>query len=496
MSTQKRAVCSVLIVGAGPVGLSLALLLARHGLRADVIDARGAPSGDSRATAIHTRTLEVLGPTIADRLVGRGQPFVAGEIFDGAGALGSVRLDETPSRYPFALGLSQAVTESVLRDALAEFGVAVEWGTRVSGLAQRGEGCAVTTVTGGRTELREATWVVGCDGALSTVRELAGIRRMHAPNLRWWHLADAHLNGDVPPASHARVFLGNKGVLAMLPLERAGWRRLIALGGPVVDGEDRPELTAADYERLLADRTPLRVNIVEHGWLSTFRIHEHVVDRYREGRVFLAGDAAHAHSPLGGQGMNTGIQDAANLAWKLASVIQGVGSERLLDSYDAERRPVAETLVATTARGTRVVYSDRRSVVWLRNGILRLLLSSRTVRDRARQALTMLAVSYPSSPIVEGRGPTIVAGDRGPVQVPGLLEQLETGDHLILLGHRMSAVAPGLKRRIADPKITTLAFEAMGLDAQHIVVLRPDGHVGWIGTDVAALEMWFNLVLG
>lgn len=367
MTTREFSVSSVLIVGAGPVGLSLALLLARQGVRALVIDARDAPSGDSRATAIHTRTLEVLGPTIADRLVARGLPFVVGEIFDGAVALGSVRLDETPSRYPYALGLSQAVTESVLRDALVELGVSVEWGVRVSGLTQRADGCAVTTVTGGRTEVREATWVVGCDGARSTVRELAGIQRTHAPNLRWWHLADVHLDGDVPPASHARVFLGHKGVLAMLPLERPGWRRLIALGGAVVDDEERPELAAADYERLLAEQTPLRVNVVEYGWLSTFRIHEHVVDRYREGRVFLAGDAAHSHSPLGGQGMNTGIQDAANLAWKLASVLKGVGSQRLLDSYDAERQPVAERLVAATARGTRVVYADQPGVVWLRN---------------------------------------------------------------------------------------------------------------------------------
>jgi len=212
--------------------------------------------------------------------------------------------------------------------------------------------------------------------------------------------------------------------------------------------------------------------------------------------VLIAGDAAHAHSPLGGQGMNTGIQDAANLAWKLALVVRGAARETLLDTYDAERRPIAEGLVEATSRGTAVAYATNPLLVWARNRAIALALGFRPVRERARPMLQMLSVSYPDSPLVAGPPSTLQPGERGPLQLPGLLEALEDGRHLLAARPDPGLVGavPDGTHRLADESLTDAVLDEMSLPRDGVVVLRPDGHVGLVQRhrEPRVLQEWWR----
>lgn len=535
---------SVLIVGAGPTGLALAYVLRRQGVRARIVDAGSGPSAESRALAVQPRTLEVLGEEIAAELLARGRRIEGMQLYEDATLLVEVELSGTPTPYPFILGLSQSETERVLIAALADRGVEVEWETRATGVTDHGDEVEVTFE---HADPARFAWVIGCDGVNSEVRESVGLPLDESPvRATWWTLADVRLSGEgVPPAHCGRAFLGRKGPLAFLPLETEGWWRVIAVAQA---SDERPEVTAESVAKVFAQRCPFPLKLEETGWTSAFRIREHVAKGYRKGRVLLAGDAAHAHSPVGGQGMNTGIQDACNLGWKLALVLRGA-HDALLESYDAERRPIAEALVSATGRGTRVMTVSARWLVWLRNRVLASVAGFDAVQSRIRTNLEMLTVAYPDSPIV---GSTLGPGDAreapddddkkhiARAAGPGERAALECGPVRALVDHpahtvflfdgreasdegdeRLRAAAdlcerssllravvvfpvartapipgdlPGVVLRDQDGQV----HEAFGASSESMVVVRPDGHIGWRGSpiDLGAFERWWSDATG
>lgn len=342
----------VLIAGAGPSGLLLALELCRHGVRPRVVDPLPGPSPLSRAVVIHARTLGLL-----DRH-GLAAPFVArGEIVRGVALrragrravtapLG--RIGEGLSPFPFVLTLSQDQTEGLLREALAGYGVAVEWGTALVGLTQDATGVTVALhVAGGAPETGRAVYVAGCDGARSAVRQALGIGFPGGTYEQLFFVADTVTEGLTVEAAAGRlleVSLAPRTFYGFFPLA-GGRTRIIGL---LPEGLTLETATFADVQSALEATERIRVR--EVSWFSTYRVHHRVADHFRQGRAFLVGDAGHIHSPAGGQGMNTGLGDAVNLGWKLAAALRHAAPEALLATYEAERRPFAQQLVATTDR--------------------------------------------------------------------------------------------------------------------------------------------------
>ena len=335
----------VLIVGAGPVGLTLAAALSAAGTRATVIDRLAEGSNTSRAAVVHARTLEALEPIgVAHRLVARGLQAQRFTIRDRDRVLVPIAFDTLPTPYPYTLMVSQAVTESVLLQRLRELGGRVLRPRSLADLAQDAAGATATLDDGSRLRAR---FVVGADGMHSTVRERTRIAVSGAAYGESFVLADVRLSGGVPQ-SEVILYFSPAGMVVVAPLPD-GVHRIVAT---VDEAPQHPDV--AFVQALLDARGPEQERAVVHEvlWSSRFRVHHRVADVYRQGRVLLAGDAAHVHSPAGGQGMNAGILDAMSLARALNRAL--AGDEAALDAYGAERRPVAQQVVALADRLTRL----------------------------------------------------------------------------------------------------------------------------------------------
>lgn len=375
----------VLIVGAGPVGLTLAAFLAARGIDAVLVDKAGAGANTSRAAVIHARTLEVLrGIDVSEELVRRGVIVPRFSVRDGDRALLTVDFDGLPTDYAYTLMLPQDVTEAVLLERLEELGGQVHRGHALVGLEQDGDG-VTATMAGGETV--RAAYVVGADGMHSAVRAQAGIGFTGDTYDQSFVLADVHLEWE-HAANEVMLYFAPEGVVVVAPLP-GGRHRIVAAMDAAPERPDRDVVQALLDERGPQER-PARVRDVV--WSSRFRIHHRLADRYRDGRVFLAGDAAHVHSPAGGQGMNTGIQDAVALAAALAGVLRDGAGLHTLDAYEAERRPVAADVVALTHRITRVATLERSGARRMRNAALRLLDRIPAVHRRLALTLSELAV--------------------------------------------------------------------------------------------------------
>lgn len=356
----------VLVVGAGPAGLTLAVGLAQQGRLVTVVDSQAASDHTSRAAVVHARTLEVLEPYgVADRLAAQGIHAPRFTVRDRDRILVPVPFDNLPTAYPYTLMVSQAVTEAVLLQRLTELGGRVFRPYTVTSVEQDDAGVTAIFSDGSRVL---AGYLVGADGMHSTVREQAGIGFTGGTYEESFALADVRLSGGVPD-NEVILYFAPAGLVVVAPLP-GGVHRIVAT---VKDAPQQPDI--AFIQQLLDTRGPAaeRVTVHEVVWGSRFRIHHRVADTYRAGRVLLAGDAAHVHSPAGGQGMNAGIADAVALAGTLGAVLDG-GSPDLLDTYTATRRPVAQQVVALADRLTRLATINRR-LRPIRNAVLRTLAS-------------------------------------------------------------------------------------------------------------------------
>jgi 2-polyprenyl-6-methoxyphenol hydroxylase-like FAD-dependent oxidoreductase len=401
-----KSTVDVLVVGAGPTGLTLACELVRHGLSCRVIDQLAAPVTYSKAAVVHARTMEVFDDMgVADAILGHTKVLHGANVYADGKRVAHIGIGGLESAYPSFYGVSQHDTEVVLTARLRELGVSIERSRRLDAFDLRDDGVTATVVPaegGGAAEAVEARWLVGCDGAHSTVRKALGFSFEGSAYEE--HLVQADVRVEWPrdfDDEEIHTFLHPDGAVACFPLFKDGRYRVIFF--MFHDGPELP-MTLETFQTLADQRMPKGTRLVDPAWMVAFRIHCRRTNHYRKQSAFVAGDAAHIHSPAGGQGMNTGIQDAYNLAWKLALVQAGAARERLLDSYEAERMPVAAQLLATTdgaTKGITTVSGLRNPIaVGLRNGLMRFVTSIDAIQSRFTRGASMLEINYRESPVV------------------------------------------------------------------------------------------------
>jgi 2-polyprenyl-6-methoxyphenol hydroxylase-like FAD-dependent oxidoreductase len=482
----------VLVVGAGPAGLALACALRLHDVDVRVVDRAAEPAATSRANLLHARGVEVL-----DRLGALGDlpdrsarglvltTYIGGRpvmrIRFGDPVLGTARP---------ALVLPQAAIEAELRRRLIELGGSVEWDTALVDAVQDEDG--VTAVLAGGRTVRTG-WLAGCDGAHSTVRKLAGIGFPGAPLTDQWLLADAHADFDLPRAG-GHGWAHPDGPLFAMPMPAAGgtdnlWRLMAHLPGTTDEKLDEPEILEA-FRRVVGERASLAgEQIQDVTWASVFRVHRRLATDYRQGRILLAGDAAHIHSPMGGQGMVTGIGDAENLAWKLALVVHGGADHALLDTYRAERRPLATEVLRSTSATARLQIGNSALLRLLTRWVLVPLFNRPAVQRRGTLIASQLAVSYRRGPLA-GRRPRLGRRPRPGDRVPDLECVDPRGGTTRLhaeLGGRWALLATGHGAQVCrseagawlGDRVVTLAPADWRDDEAWLV--RPDAHLAWRG---------------
>jgi 2-polyprenyl-6-methoxyphenol hydroxylase-like FAD-dependent oxidoreductase len=410
---------NVLIVGAGPTGLVLALWLSRLGVRVRIVDKTAEPGTTSRAVAVQARTLELYSQIgLADAVLERGWKTIAVNLWvAGKKAAHAVFGDMGAglSPFPYALIFPQDEHERLLIDRLAKAGVHIERQTELLGFeAEADRVLARLKRPDAASETCEAAYIAGCDGAHSAVREALKIGFPGGTYDHLFYVADVEASGATMNGE-LHVALDRTDFLAVFPLKGKGRARLI--GTMREEAEHHQEkLSWNDVSKRVIEW--IRIDVERVNWFSTYRVHHRVADHFRKGCAFLLGDAAHIHSPVGGQGMNTGIGDAVNLAWKLAAVGQGRANASLLDSYEPERIAFARRLVATTDQAFTGVTSSGAFARLMRLHIVPLLIPAffalKTVRRFLFRTVSQTAVNYRGSSLSEGRAGTVHGGDRLP----------------------------------------------------------------------------------
>jgi 2-polyprenyl-6-methoxyphenol hydroxylase-like FAD-dependent oxidoreductase len=502
----------VLVVGAGPTGLMLANQLARRGVRARIIDRHSSPSLQTRALGVQARTLEIYSHLgIAGRALGLGKRATGANMWaEGRRTarvpLGDIGRDMSP--YPFLLILGQDDNERLLGETLQKCGTAVEWNTELVGVEQEEDRViAQLKQPDGTIRPVAAAWVAGCDGGRSAVRELSGITFQGAPYEHVFFVADTKMTGPMVP-EELNIYFWRDGFHLFFPMRGFDHWRIVGIVPPELRGRD--DLTLDEMIPSIRQEAGSGLVFQSCSWFSTYRIHHRRAVRFRDRRCFLLGDAAHIHSPVGAQGMNTGLQDAYNLGWKLALVVSGGAGAALLDSYEAERIPVAQRLLSTTDRMFSLVVSDTRLAGLFRTRVLAkamaLAMRLERIQKLAFRTISQTGIAYPDSPLSEtlpglSKGAPR-AGDRFPwlrlkLSPDGAVEDLyarldDTRFTLIVVGQPAPPVGvPGLgdllrvlvvprdpanDRELARGQIPQPAF----------YLLRPDGHVGLAGTGLEA----------
>jgi 2-polyprenyl-6-methoxyphenol hydroxylase-like FAD-dependent oxidoreductase len=510
----------LLIVGAGPTGLTLALGARTYGLRCRIVDAATGPNTTSRAHDCQARTLEVLDDYgVASDVVARATTVEAVQLFLGR-RRARVAWEPPPSPFSRPYLLPQCALEALLREHLCRLDVRVEWGSRFEALVQAPD-CVearLSSPSGGAPQTVSARWLAGCDGAHSEVRRQLGIPFPGATYPQVYHLGDVRLDGLAAQASH--VWLDPEGVVLAIPLDGDGaWRLFADVSTLAGDGAATAPSQALFQAILARQRCEGGLRIRDVGWMSTFRLHRRHASHYRRGRVFLAGDAAHIFPPFSGQGMNTGIQDAYNLAWKLGLVQRGILRPSALDTYHAERHAIGAQALRDAHRNTRIVTLRSPVACLVRDVFAGIAVQSRAYRRWMTTLAAGLKITYRGlSPLVQqhgwSRGPR--AGDRAPdvpLAVSGeaatrLFEALRGTHHVLLLfdGRRRALGARrlsvmrwwvkgylGTEARLlqvdpcTDP--TGAAHAAFAIRGPTAILVRPDGHIGFRGGPRAAAAL-------
>ncbi|HWD40168.1 MAG TPA: FAD-dependent monooxygenase [Fimbriimonas sp.] len=410
----------VLVVGAGPVGLTMAAELARYGVSVRIVDKNLERSDKSRALVIWSRTMELLDRTGCGRsFVDAGMKVTRVNLKTDHELLAHLDFEGVETSHPYALMIPQDETERLLEKHLNDLGVLVERGTTLTNLEQQPDHAVATLqLPDGSLETPSCEWLIGCDGAHSAVRQLLDLRFEGDTLLSDWILADVHLSGLEDP-DQVNMFWHADGILALFPIS-SGRYRVIADGGASDPSTPHPPApTLEQVQQVLDQRGPGGIALADAVWLSSFRINERKVADYRSGRAFLAGDAAHIHSPAGGQGMNTGMQDAFNLAWKLALVCQGnCLPEPILDSYSRERSAIGEQVLKDTGRMTAFAVMRGGIKQAIRNHVASVVLGFASVRRSLANTMCEVTIGYPEGPLSFDAAhfrDAPVAGERAPI---------------------------------------------------------------------------------
>lgn len=484
----------VLVVGAGPVGLTLACEVARRGVPVRILDKLAVPTTESRAAVVHARTLEAFSRMgVVDEIVAAGQRTTGLQMYADRVSLGTFDLSTVESPYPFSVTLPQDETERILTARLSELGIEIEREHEVVGLQQDDAGVRAKLKSG---ETISADWIAGTDGSHSTVRDAIGLRLEGSFTGEKFLLGDVEADHDLEHATMHTFFCSDVGPLMVFPMLG---RRLRLIGQLDPGAITEPTL---DELQAVVDHRTAGFRLKSARWITIFEIHHAQVPHYRVRRAFLAGDAAHVHSPAGGQGMNTGIQDAFNLGWKLAEAgTQGARPE-LLDSYDAERRPVAANVIKVTTATTDAGTTTNPLVRQVRNGAVRVASGLSPIAHMLAEETEETRVNYRSSPIVEpsrhsrhGPHPGDDAPDVAAVDLHHALARAAGHTALYISG---TAQPPepikgdGVQRHVlvADAETGGAAFDQVIADPDRAVaarygtgrhgsrfVIRPDGYI-------------------
>jgi len=481
--------CDVLIVGAGPTGLVLALWLTKLGAKVRIVDTTDAPGTTSRALAIQARTLELyrqLG--LADGVIERAHKTPAVNLWARGKREARISFEEVGAAvtpFPYLRIFPQDEHEKLLVDRLAGMGVEVERRTELVGFSDEGDRVVARLRRSERSEdTLEAAYVAGCDGARSLVREILGVGFPGGTYEQVFYVADVEASGP-PIDGELHVDLDEADFLAVFPLAGEGRARLVG----TVRGERAERADTLRFEdvkdRAIAN---LKVKVERTNWFSTYHVHHRVAERFRKGRAFLLGDAAHIHSPAGGQGMNTGIGDAVNLAWKLKAVLDGRAPDALLESYEIERIAFARRLVKTTDQAFTIATAQGGFAdlirLWIAPVVMPAALSFEVVREWAFRAVSQVGVNYRQSALSEGKAGEVHAGDRLPWAVAHGVDNHQTLAEPRWQAHVYGRASPELSSWCSERRLPLHVFPRAaeytkaGLMENAVYLIRPDTYVG------------------
>lgn len=498
----------VAIIGAGPTGLALACQLTRYGVDFVIVEKNEAITPFSKALGVHARTLEIyeqLG--VIEGALERGQVAKKFRLLEGGevrGELPFADIGQNLSPYPFMLILEQSKNEQLLYEYLKSHGKDVLWGTELEGFSQDEEGVTVNIKSAGvEAQTIRAKYLVGCDGARSPVRHALGLSFEGSTFERLFYVADAQIDWTLPHDA-VQVCLARDVFTAFFPMKGDKRYRIV---GTFPEGmeKDEGEVVYEEIEEQIKREAKLQLEISHVNWFSLYKVHSRRVNRFSEGRTFVAGDAAHIHSPAGAQGMNTGIQDAYNLAWKLAMVVKGSAAEKLLETYNEERLANAERLLGTTDRMFDLAAGPSRLTSFIRTtifpAIAEYLISFDAVKRLIFPIISQIGINYRDASLSDHAGDEdfkVRAGDRMPyflidgrsiydrLRAPkfhllvfskpeshdaALLNELENDYASIVDGHHVP-----LTPRVEEIFDTGRAFH---------LLLRPDNYIGFISADIS-----------
>jgi len=399
MNQSNNEEIDVLVVGAGPTGLTAACELARYGLKFRIIEKRAEPSDKSKALVVHARTLELLRLMgCADQFLQFGLRILGVNIYDANKRIAHLSLTDIDSPFQYALGIPQFHTERLLYEHLQSYKSDVERQTELLSISENSDHVtAIIRTAQGKEEKLRCKYLIACDGSHSSVRSSINESFDGGVYEELFQLADVKVNWE-PNQTYEELFAFSsaQGNAAFFPMPGERWRVITVLPPGVPENDPTLEEIQANVDAVV----PWKVTLSDPVWLSTFKVPYRRVKHYRHNRIFLAGDAAHCHSPVGGQGMNTGMQDVFNLVWKLALAVHDQASEELLNSYHKERHAVAEQLMRSVDLMSRVNFIRAPLAREIRNRLAPLLINQQGIRNRIESFITEIGINYRNSPVV------------------------------------------------------------------------------------------------
>ncbi len=503
----------VLIVGAGPTGLALACQLIRYGVDFVIVDRNESTTPHSKAIGVQARTLEIYDQIgLADKLIENGtiadaaRMVVTGKI---RGEISFTDIGKGMSPFPFFLIVEQGVHERILYDFIEAHGKQVRWQTELEGLTQDEAGVTATIKdSSGAIETINAKYLVGCDGAKSLVRHTLGLEFGGGTFERLFYVADVQIDWDFRHGAFY-VCLAKTNVTAFFPM-RGGAENKYRIVGTFPEGHDKDEgdILYEEVERQIVADTELDLDISDVNWFSVYKVHSRSVNKFSNGRCFLAGDSAHIHTPAGAQGMNTGIQDGYNLAWKLSLALKGKASSKLLDSYNEERLPNAKRLLETTDRFFLLGASKNIFASFVRTRIAPYIanyfFSLDFFKKRVFPLVSQIGINYRASSLSRNDGSfKVKAGDRMPyilISNQSIYDQMRQPKfHLLAFGgDGLADISEDLKdvMDIRNLALTTEVEDIFGCNKPFILLVRPDNYIGLISSDLSldAVSKYLNSI--